>query len=142
MTKYTINQVSDILTIVTEDRIYQICPIQVLLRRHPPQAVVGFLELLRADYKKELGKILRENKTHPKVNHLVVLTFRLKMAINTIRNAEKNGETKEPLERSDLDDLRIRFNLPAIGLPGKRTYFLDSSEPVTESDHACHKSPI
>jgi hypothetical protein len=87
------------MTIVTEDRVYQICPVEMLLRQHTPEAVIGFLELLRADYKKELRGILKENKTHPQINHLVVLNFRLKMAINTIRNAKqeevKRGEAHE-----------------------------------------------
>jgi hypothetical protein len=125
VTKHTINQVREWLTVVTEDRVYQICPIEVLLRRHPPQAVVGFLSLLRADYKKELGAILKENKTHPKINHLLVLVFRIRMAINIIRNAEKNGEKSEPLEKSDLDDLRVRIRIPPMGLTAEQPFNLD-----------------
>ena len=87
MTKRVINQVRDYVTIITEDRVYQICPVEMLLRQHTPEAVVGFLELLRADYKKELREILKDNKTHPKINHLVVLNFRLRMAIKTIQKA-------------------------------------------------------
>ena len=99
MTKRVINQVRDYMTIVTEDRVYQICPVEMLLRQHTPEAVVGFLELLRADYKKELREILKENKTHPKINHLVVLNFRLKMAINTIKNAiQKEVQRENELE--------------------------------------------
>jgi hypothetical protein len=97
MTRKVINQVRDYLTIVTEDRIYQICPVEVLLMRHSPDAVVGFLNLLRQDYKKELGELLKENRTHPKINHLIVLNFRLKMAINTIKNAQ-NEEVKGEIE--------------------------------------------
>ena len=89
MTKRVINQVRDYVTIITEDRVYQICPVEMLLRQQTPEAVVGFLELLRAEYKKELREILKENKTHPKINHLVVLNFRLKMAINTIQKYQK-----------------------------------------------------
>jgi hypothetical protein len=104
MTRKVINKVRDYMTIITEDRVYQICPVEVLLRRHSPDAVVGFLELLRADYKKELRELLKENRTHPKINHLVVLNFRLKMAINTIRNAKqeevKRGEGDETEQRT------------------------------------------
>jgi hypothetical protein len=104
MTRRVINQVKDYMTIVTEDRVYQICPVEVLLRRHSPDAVVGFMELLRADYKKELRELIRVNPTHPKINHLVVLNFRLKMAINTIRKAEqeevKRGEGHETESRA------------------------------------------
>ena len=87
MTKRVINQVIEYLTIVTEDRTYQILPIEVLLWRHPPDDVVGFLNELRQDYKKELNQLLRENKVHPKINFLVVQIFRLRMAIKTIQKA-------------------------------------------------------
>ena len=89
MTKRLIKQVQDFLTVVDADYTYQILPVEVLLMQHSPEKVVGFLNLLRQDYKKELREILKENKTHPKINHLVVLNFRLKMAINTIRNAKQ-----------------------------------------------------
>jgi hypothetical protein len=95
MTRRVINQVRDYITIVTEDRVYQICPVEVLLMRHPPSAVVGFLEQLRAEYKKELRDLIRVNPTHPKINHLVVLNFRLKMAINTIKNAQHEETDRE-----------------------------------------------
>ena len=95
MTRRVINQVRDYLTIITEDRVYQICPMEVLLMRHSPAAVVGFLEQIRAEYKKELGELIRENPTHPKINHLVVLNFRLKMAINTIKNAQHEETDRE-----------------------------------------------
>jgi hypothetical protein len=84
MTKRVINQVRDYMTIITEDRVYQICPVEMLLRQQTPEAVVALLGQLRAEYKKELREILKDNKTHPKINHLVVLNFRLKMAIKII----------------------------------------------------------
>jgi hypothetical protein len=105
MTRRVINQVRDFITIVTEDRVYQICPVEMLLlKRHSPEAVVSFLVQLRADYKKELRELIRANPTHPKINHLVVLNFRLKMAINTIRKAEqeevKRGKGFEAEQRA------------------------------------------
>ena len=100
MTRRVINQVRDFITIVTEDRVYQICPVEVLLMRHPPNAVVALLEQLRAEYKKELGELIRENPTHPKINHLVVLNFRLKMAINTIKNNSQHEETDHENEHA------------------------------------------
>lgn len=118
LTRHTIHQVREILTIVTEDRTFQICPVEVLLRRHPPQAVVAFLEMLRKDYRRELGAILRQNKLHPKIDYLIALIFRLKMAINTIRNAEKRGEKADPpaveAHWINFDDMRMRFHLPPI----------------------------
>ena len=89
MTKRVINQVRNFLTIVTEDRTYQILPIEVLLRQHPTQDVVGFLNLLRQDYKDELNHLLKESKSHPKINFLIVNIFRIRMAIKTIQKAQK-----------------------------------------------------
>ena len=91
MTKKIISQVQEFLTYCGEDRIYQIVNVEVLLKRHPPEAVIGFLILLREDYKKELRELLATNKTDPKINELVAKNFRIKMAINTIKNASREG---------------------------------------------------
>jgi hypothetical protein len=103
MTKRAINQVRDYLTVITEDRVYQIVNAEMLLKRHPPDAVVGFLGLLRADYKKELKELLKENGTSPRINQLVVLNFRLKMAISTIRNAKR-----EEVQGGEGDEIEPR----------------------------------
>ena len=89
MTKRVISNVQEFLTIVEEDRIFQIVNVELLLRRHPPQAVIAFLQELRSDYKKELSKLIKESKTSSRVNELVVRNFRIKMAINTIKNAKE-----------------------------------------------------
>ena len=89
MTKKIISNVQEFLTIVGEDRVYQIVNVELLLRRHPPQAVIAFLEQLRSEYKKELAQLIRNNKTDPKINELVAKNFRIKMAINTIKNAKE-----------------------------------------------------
>jgi hypothetical protein len=91
MTKKTIDTVQDYLTVVDESKVYQIVNVQLLLKRHPPEAVIGFLTLLREDYKKELRDLLAENKTDPKINELVAKNFRIRMAINTIKNASREG---------------------------------------------------
>ena len=89
MTRKIISLVQEYLTYCGEDRVYQIVNVEVLLKRHPPEAVIGFLTLLREDYKKELKGLLATNKTDPKINELVAKNFRIKMAINTIRNAKR-----------------------------------------------------
>ena len=89
MTKKVISNVQEFLTIVEEDRIYEIVNVGLLLRRHPPQAVIAFLQQLRSDYKKELSKLIKDSKTSSRVNELVVMNFRIKMAINTIKNAKE-----------------------------------------------------
>ena len=88
MTKKVISNVQEILTIVEEDRVYQIVNVELLLRRHPPQAVIAFLQQLRSDYKKELSKLIKDSKTSSRINELVAKNFRIKMAINTIKNSK------------------------------------------------------
>jgi len=89
MTKKVINHVQDYLTVVGEDKVYQIVNVELLLRRHPPEAVIAFLQQLRSEYQKELGQLLKNNKTDARINELVAKNFRLKMAINTIKNAKE-----------------------------------------------------
>ena len=89
MTKKVINTVQDYLTVVGEDRCYQIVNVELLLRRHPGEAVIAFLNQLRSEYKRELKRLIKNNKTDPKINELVIKNFRVKMAINTIKNADK-----------------------------------------------------
>jgi len=88
MTKNVISNVQEFLTIVEEDRVFQIVNVELLLRRHPPQAVIAFLEQLRTDYKKELSQLIKKSKTSSRINELVAMNFRIKMAINTIKNAK------------------------------------------------------
>ena len=66
MTKKIINQVQEFLTYCGEDRVYQIVNVEVLLKRHPPEAVIGFLTLLREDYKKELKYLLADKQNRSK----------------------------------------------------------------------------
>jgi hypothetical protein len=89
MTKKIISNVQEFLTVVGEDRVYEIVNVELLLRRHPPQAVIAFLQQLRSDYKKELSKLIKDSKTSSRINELIVMNFRIKMAINTIRNAKE-----------------------------------------------------
>jgi hypothetical protein len=87
MTKRVINEVQEYLTICGENRVYQIVNVELLLRRHPPEAVIAFLDQLRMEYKKELGQLIKNNKTDEKVNDLIAKNWRIKMAITTIKNA-------------------------------------------------------
>ena len=91
MTKNTIEQVQEFLTVVESDgdRIYQIVNVQLLLRKHPPEAVVSFLRRLLKEYGKQLGDLIRENRTDSRINDIVARRFRIKMAINTIRRSSK-----------------------------------------------------
>jgi len=50
--------------------------------------VIAFLEQLRTDYKKELSQLIKDSKTSSRINELVAKNFRIKMAINTIKNSK------------------------------------------------------
>ena len=90
MTTRVINEVSEYLTVCGEDRVYRIVSdIEILLKRHPPEVVIGFLNLLRGEFKKELKALIQENKTSPTVNELIAKNWRIRMAINIIRNAKR-----------------------------------------------------
>jgi hypothetical protein len=89
MTKKIISNVQDYLTVLSEDQCYQIVNVELLLRRHPPEAVIAFLEQLRSDYKKELSQLIKSDKTDIRIDELVAKNFRIKMAINTIKNAKE-----------------------------------------------------
>ena len=89
MTKRVINEVQDYLTVVSEDRVYQIVKnVELLLRRHSGVAVIAFLDQLRSEYKKELGQLIKTDKTSAQINELVAKNFRLKMAIAAIKKAK------------------------------------------------------
>jgi hypothetical protein len=93
MTRRAINNVQQFLTIMKEDgnRVFQIVNVELLLRRHPPEAVISFLRELHKDHGKELGRLMREDASSSRVNELVARRFRIKMAINTIRNHTKEA---------------------------------------------------
>lgn len=93
MSKNEISNIQDFLTIDQKDskKKYQIVNVEFLLRRHPPSAVIGFLDELHKDYKKKLQKIIREDKTSSKLNDIIATKFRIKMAINSIKNYDNQG---------------------------------------------------
>lgn len=91
MTKRVINNVQEYLTIIRDDgkMVYQIVNVELLLRRHPPEAVISFLSQLQIEYRKKLSKLIKADKTNSKINEIVAKRFRIKMAINTIKNNQK-----------------------------------------------------
>ena len=88
MSKNEIENIQQFLTVVDEDenRKHQIVNIHLLLRRHPPAVVIGFLTDLHKDYTKRLQKVIREDKTSSKIDQIIAAKWRVKMAINSIKN--------------------------------------------------------
>ena len=96
MSKVEIDKIQDFLTVVKEkeNKPHQIVCIELLLRRHPPAAVISFLNDLHKDYTRKLKKVIREDKTSWKLDELIAAKFRIKMAINSIKNyANEGGRT-------------------------------------------------
>lgn len=93
MTRKIMNNIQNYLTVIAEDgdRVYQIVNAEFLLKRHPPQAVISFLQELYKDFGKQLKREIAKDKTAPRVNRIVAKRWRVKMAINTIRNNSKKG---------------------------------------------------
>jgi hypothetical protein len=89
MTKKVISTVQEYLTVVGEKKVYQIVNVELLLRRHPPEAVIAFLEQLRNEYRKKLGQLIKNNKTDSRINDLLAKNWRIKMAIITIKNSRE-----------------------------------------------------
>jgi hypothetical protein len=96
MTKEDIDCVQEYLTIMGPpgDRVSQIVNVELLLRKHPPQAVIAFLQQLNKEYSKHLGKMIRDNRTDSRINEIIVKRFRIKMAINTIRHSARQMEAR------------------------------------------------
>jgi hypothetical protein len=96
MSKIEIDNIQSFLTVVreNENKKHQIVCIELLLRRHPPAAVISFLNDLHKDYTRQLKRILRTDKTSFKLDEIIAAKFRVKMAINVIRNyANEGGRT-------------------------------------------------
>ena len=93
MSKSEILNIQEFLTInyEKEDRKHQIVNIEFLLRRHSPDAVIKFLEQLHKEYSRKLRRIIRKDKTSQSLNEIIAKKFRIKMAINQIKNFEKKG---------------------------------------------------
>jgi hypothetical protein len=98
MTRKILSAAQEFLTVVTPDRTYQIVNVGVLLWQHSPREVVALLNQIRREYKKELNELLRENKSHPKVNFLIVQMFRLRMAMKTIQKFQKEEVKRDEHE--------------------------------------------
>jgi hypothetical protein len=91
MSKNEIDSIQDFLTVVKEDKKVQIVNVELLLRKHPPKMVIGFLSELHKDYTRKLQKIIHEDKTSSKLNEIIATKFRIKMAMNSIKNYTSEG---------------------------------------------------
>jgi hypothetical protein len=85
MSRETIQEAQDFLTMISEDRVRRIVDIEPLLARHPAESVLSMLATLYGEKEKALKKLIHEDKTSSKINELIVSMFRIHMAMKTIQ---------------------------------------------------------
>jgi hypothetical protein len=90
MSRETIQEAQEFLTMISEDRVRRIVDIEPLLARHPRESVLSMLEALYGEKEKALKRLIHEDKTSSKINELIVSMFRIHMAMRTIE-----GEREE-----------------------------------------------
>ena len=63
-----------------------------MIQRHRPEAVEAYLIRVQSDYRKRLYQLYETNPRSPQLDHLVVVIFRLGMAIKLIRDRRNARE--------------------------------------------------
>jgi hypothetical protein len=89
MSRETIQEAQDFLTMISEDRVRRIVDIEPLLARHPKESVLSMLETLYIEKGKVLIELIHEDKTSSKINELIVVMFRIGMAMKIIEGGQK-----------------------------------------------------
>ena len=92
MSRETIQEAQDFLTMISEDRVKRIVDIEPLLARHPRDSVLSLLQDLYRDKEKVLKKLIHEDKTSSKINELIVAMFRIHMAMKTIEGDREEAK--------------------------------------------------
>jgi hypothetical protein len=64
----------------------RILDLECLLSLHAPQIVIGLLDELIKDNKVKLRRLLKRDKSDPRVDHTLSRLFRLKMSRATLNN--------------------------------------------------------
>ena len=92
MSRETIQEAQDFLTMISEDRVKRIVDIEPLLARHPTESVLSLLETLYREKEKILKGLIHEDKTSSKINELIVSMFRIHMAMKTIEGDREEAK--------------------------------------------------
>jgi hypothetical protein len=84
MSRETILEAQEFLTIDHNDRSRKIVDIGTLLKNHPAWRVKAFLNQMFKERQKILRELISKDKTSHKVDETIARMFRLNMAIKTI----------------------------------------------------------
>lgn len=83
-----VRQIERCLTINRQGAPKQIVQVDRLMQRHSLKAVGAYLAKVRHDYQQRLKQLARVNPASPQLDHLVVMVFRLGLAIQLIQRQE------------------------------------------------------
>jgi len=84
MTTITIHEAQEYLTVRRHRKKKRIIDVASLLKRHPPDKVIDFLQSYQKEQEKTLQHLIKRDKTRAQINDLVSTMFRVKMAIHVI----------------------------------------------------------
>jgi hypothetical protein len=89
MTKESIMEAQDYLTVEIEDGHKRIIDINHLLKRHNIKEVISFLKEYSREKEHALRNMILIDKTHRKVDQFISALFRMTMAIKTLEEGEE-----------------------------------------------------
>ena len=89
MTTETLQEAQEYLTVINNQQVKKIIDVVPLLKRHPPESVISFLDTLYKEKEQRLKDLLSNDKTNSKINETIAAMFRLHMAIKTIEREEE-----------------------------------------------------
>lgn len=84
MSRETVQEAQEFLTIHNNNHIRKIVDIETLLKRHPTWRVKEFLDQMFKERQKVLRDLISTDKSNHKVDETIARMFRLNMAIKTI----------------------------------------------------------
>lgn len=84
-------EAQEFLTVNNPQRVWRI-RVEELLQTHAPEEVIAYLDRLYRSHKQKLSRLIRLDKSDPRVNESLALVFRLKMAMRIIRKASAKRE--------------------------------------------------
>ena len=84
MTTEVISTAQEYLTVNSEDKKSEIVNVELLLKRHPAEYVIAFLQELLDEKETFLKELVLTDRTNSRLNETIATMFRLHMAIRTI----------------------------------------------------------
>lgn len=88
MNQEEITALQKCLTVSRQGQPRPIVQVERLIQRHSPEAVENYLIKVRNDYRKRLSQLFEANPGSPQLDHLVIVIFRLGMALKLMRDRQ------------------------------------------------------